>query len=130
MDSKNQFCPNIGCSASGKIGQGNIMVPQHRNIQSDQIIRFSAIYKDRWEIELFFKTIKQNLKIKSFVGTTENAVLIQIWTALIALLLLRWLHHLSKFGLSFSNLATLLRMNLFIYRDLETWINNPFSAPP
>jgi IS4 transposase len=89
----------------------------------------AAIYKDRWEIELFFKTIKQNLKIKSFVGTTENAVLIQIWTALIAILLLRWLHHLSNFSLSFSNLASLLRMNLFIYRDLEKWINNPFASP-
>ena len=56
----------------------------------------AAIYKDRWEIELFFKALKQNLKVKSFVGTSENALRIQIWTALIAMLLLKWLHHLSK----------------------------------
>ena len=56
----------------------------------------AAIYKDRWEIELFFKALKQNLKVKSFVGTSRNALLIQIWTALIAMLLLKWLHHLSK----------------------------------
>jgi IS4 transposase len=56
----------------------------------------AAIYKDRWEIELFFKALKQNLKVKSFVGTSENALRIQIWTALLAILLLKWLHHLSK----------------------------------
>jgi IS4 transposase len=49
-----------------------------------------AIYKDRWQIELFFKALKQNLKIKTFVGTSENAVNVQIWTALIAMLLLKW----------------------------------------
>ena len=67
------------------------------------------IYKDRWEIELFFKALKQNLKIKSFVGTSENALHIQIWTALIAMLLLKWLHHLSKANWSLSNLATMLK---------------------
>jgi hypothetical protein len=51
----------------------------------------SSIYKDRWEIELFFKTLKQNLKVKTFVGTSENALRIQIWTALIAMLMLKWL---------------------------------------
>ncbi len=56
----------------------------------------AAIYKDRWEIELFFKALKQNLKVKSFVGASQNALRIQIWTALIAILLLKWLHHLSK----------------------------------
>lgn len=88
------------------------------------------IYKERWQIELFFKTLKQNLKIKSFVGVSENAVRIQIWTALIALLLLRWLHHLSKARWSLSNLASLLRLNLFTYRDLRQWLDNPFDTPP
>ena len=88
------------------------------------------IYKDRWEIELFFKALKQNLKIKSFVGTTENALHIQIWTALIAILLLKWLHHLSQANWSLSNLATMLRLNLFTYRDLRDWLNNPFGTPP
>jgi len=88
------------------------------------------IYKDRWEIELFFKALKQNLRIKSFVGTSENALHIQIWTALIAMLLLKWLHHLSKANWSLSNLATMLRLNLFTYRDLLDWLHNPFGTPP
>jgi len=90
----------------------------------------AAIYKDRWEIELFFKALKQNLRLKTFVGTTENALLVQIWTALIAMLLLKWMHHLSKSGWSLSNLAAMLRMNLFTYRDLEEWLNNPLGTPP
>jgi transposase len=90
----------------------------------------AAIYKDRWEIELFFKALKQNLKVKSFVGTSRNALLIQIWTALIAMLLLKWLHHLSKAKWSLSNLASMLRLNLFTYRDLRRWLENPFNTPP
>jgi len=90
----------------------------------------AAIYKDRWEIELFFKALKQNLKVKSFVGTSQNALLIQIWTGLIALLLLKWLHHLSQAKWSLSNLASMLRLNLFTYRDLRCWLENPFGTPP
>ena len=77
-----------------------------------------AIYKERWQIELFFKALKQNLTVKTFVGTSENALRIQIWTALIALLLLKWLHHLSQPNWSLSNLASMLRLNLFTYRGL------------
>ena len=90
----------------------------------------AAIYKDRWEIEIFFKTLKQYLKVKTFIGTSENALRIQIWTALIALLLLKYLHHLSKFRWSMSNLATMLRLNLFTYRDLQEWLHDPFGEPP
>jgi Domain of unknown function (DUF4372)/Transposase DDE domain len=90
----------------------------------------AAIYKDRWEIELFFKALKQNLKVKSFVGTSRNALLIQIWTALLAMLLLKWMYHLSKAKWSFSNLASMLRLNLFTYRDLRRWLENPFGTPP
>jgi hypothetical protein len=90
----------------------------------------AAIYKDRWEIELFFKALKQNLKVKSFVGTSENALRIQIWTALITILLLKWAHHLSKAKWSLSNLASMLRLNLFTYRDLTAWLDNPFGTPP
>ncbi|MEK7871607.1 MAG: transposase, partial [Nitrospirota bacterium] len=90
----------------------------------------SAIYKDRWQIELFFKALKQNLKIKTFVGTSANAVKIQVWTALIAILILRYLKLKSKFALSLSNLVALLRMNLFTYRDLWAWLNQPFGTPP
>ena len=88
------------------------------------------IYKERWQIELFFKALKQNLRVKSFVGTTENALRIQIWTALIAMLLLKWLHHLSQAGWSLSNLASLLRLNLFTYRNLRDWLDDPFNTPP
>ena len=63
--------------------------------------------------------------MKSFVGTSENALRIQIWTALIALLLLKWLHHLSKAKWSLSNLASMLRL-----RDLLTWLHEPFGTPP
>ena len=90
----------------------------------------AAIYKDRWEIELFFKALKQNLKVKSFVGTSQNALRIQIWTALLTMLLLKWLHHLSHAKWSLSNLASMLRMNLFTYRDLTAWLDNPFGTPP
>jgi hypothetical protein len=90
----------------------------------------AAIYKDRWQIEIFFKALKQNLKIKTFVGTSANAVKIQIWTALIAILLLKYLQLLSKLKWSLSNLVALLRMNLFTHRDLMAWLNQPFETPP
>ena len=90
----------------------------------------AAIYKERWQIELFFKALKQNLTVKTFVGTSENALRIQIWTALIALLLLKWLHHLSKANWSLSNLACMLRLNLFTYRELAKWLHEPMETPP
>ena len=90
----------------------------------------AAIYKDRWQIEIFFKTIKQNLKIKTFVGTSPNALKIQIWTALIAILLLKYLKFRSSFVWSLSNLIAMLRYNLFTYRDLWAWINSPYEVPP
>ena len=90
----------------------------------------AAIYKERWQIELFFKTLKQQLKIKTFVGTSANAVRIQIWTALISILILRYLQFKSRFGWALSNLVALLRWNLFSYRDLWEWIDKPFQTPP
>ena len=90
----------------------------------------AAIYKDRWQIELFFKALKQNLKIKTFVGTSANALFIQIWTALIAMLLVKYLQFKARFGWSLSNLVAFLRWNLFTYRDLWQWINEPFDVLP
>jgi Transposase DDE domain/Domain of unknown function (DUF4372) len=90
----------------------------------------AAIYKDRWQIELFFKALKQSLRIKTFVGFSENAVQTQIWTALIAILLLKYLQLRSTFGWSLSNLVALLRQQLFVYRDLLSWLNDPFQPPP
>lgn len=89
-----------------------------------------AIYKDRWQIESFFKMLKQNLRIKTFIGTSANAVWIQIWTALIAMLLLKYLQLKAKSSWSFSNLVYFLRMNLFVYRDLWEWLNKPDPADP
>lgn len=90
----------------------------------------ASIYKQRWQIELFFKAIKQNLKIKTFVGTSANAVHVQIWTALIAILLLKYLQMRSRLGWSLSNLVALLRLNLFVHRDLWAWIHEPYAPPP
>jgi hypothetical protein len=90
----------------------------------------AAIYKERWQVELFFKLLKQQLKIKTFVGTSANAVRIQIWTALIAVLLLRYLQFRSVVKWALSNLVALLRWNLFSYRNLWEWINRPFDTPP
>jgi len=90
----------------------------------------AAIYKDRWQIELFFKALKQNLKIKTFVGTSANAVKTQIWMALISMLLLRYLQLSSRFGWSLSNLVALLRMKLFTHRDLMAWLDKPFATLP
>ncbi len=93
-------------------------------------VTIAAIYKDRWQIESFFRYLKQNLKIKTFVGTSANAVKIQIWTALIAMLILRFLQLRSQYGWSLSNLVALLRMNLFTHRDLWAWINQPYDVLP
>jgi DDE family transposase/uncharacterized protein DUF4372 len=90
----------------------------------------AAIYKERWQVELFFKALKQNLKIKTFVGTSPNALKVQVWTALIAILLLKYLQLRSRFGWSLANLVALLRMNLFTHRDLWAWLDQPFTGPP
>jgi hypothetical protein len=90
----------------------------------------AALYKDRWQVELFFKALKQNLKVKTFVGTSANALHIQLWAALIAMLLLRYLQLRARFAWSLSNLVALLRMNLFTYRDLWAWLHAPYTTPP
>lgn len=88
----------------------------------------AEIYRQRWQIEIFFKAIKQNLRIKTFVGTSANALQIQIWTALIAILILKYLQLRARCGWSLSRLVALIRMHLFTYRDLWTWLNDPFLA--
>jgi hypothetical protein len=104
-----------------------VFLTNHLRLSAMTIV---AIYKDRWEIETFFRYLKQNLKIKTFVGTSANAVKIQIWTALIAMLILQFLKLRSQYGWSLSNLVALLRMNLFTHRDLWAWINQPFEVLP
>ncbi len=94
----------------------------------------AQVYKERWQIELFFKSIKQQLKVKSFVGTSRNALLSQLWVALIAYLLLSYLKFKSKFGWSLYTLCAILPTNLFSRRNLWDWLNAPFhqrsNAPP
>jgi hypothetical protein len=90
----------------------------------------TSVYKDRWQIESFFKSLKQLLRVKTFVGTSANALKTQIWTALIAMLLLKYLQLRATFNWSLSNLCALLRQQLFVYRDLFPWLDDPFHPPP
>ena len=87
----------------------------------------AELYKQRWMVEIFFKELKQHLKIKSFIRTNEKAMWIQIWTALITLLLLRYLKELAKYNWSLSNMIAFLRMNLFVKIVLYDWLDNPFN---
>ncbi|WP_261134905.1 transposase, partial [Bacillus sp. Marseille-Q3570] len=90
----------------------------------------AALYKARWNIEIFFRNLKQLFHIKSFVGTTRNAVEIQIWTALITILLLSWLRQTAKYPWHLSNLVSSLRLNTFTKIDLQKWLDEPFTPPP
>lgn len=100
------------------------------NLMDLSAATIAAIYKQRWQIELFFKAIKQNLRIKTFVGTSANAVRIQVWSALIAILLLKYLQFKSRSAWALSHLVALLRWNLFSYRDLWHWLDQPLHTPP
>lgn len=90
----------------------------------------AAVYPDRWQIEQFFRALKPSSRIKTFVGISANAVLVQIWKALIAMLLVRHQQVRSSFGWSLSNLVARLRRPLSVYRDLMAWLNQPFESPP
>lgn len=107
-------------------GEQLVFLTNHLELGASTV---ALIYKDRWQIESFFKTLKQNLRIKTFIGTSANAVWIQIWTALIAMLLLKYLQLKARSNWSFSNLVYFLRMNLFMYRDLWDWLNKPYTPP-
>lgn len=88
----------------------------------------SELYKSRWQIEIFFKEIKQLLKIKSFIGTSENAVMIQVWTAMITILMLKYLKAIAKYPWHLSNLVSFLRLNLFVKISLQKWLDKPFET--
>lgn len=88
------------------------------------------LYKSRWQVEIFFREIKQNLHIKSFVGTSENAVLIQIWTALITILILKALKAMAQYNWHLSNLVAFIRLNIFVKINLQEWLDKPFGEPP
>jgi len=79
----------------------------------------AAIYKDRWQVELFFKAIKQNLKIKAFVGQSRNAILTQIWIAMITYLLLALARHSAKKGWTVQRILRVIQVNLFERKRLQ-----------
>lgn len=87
----------------------------------------AELYKSRWQVEIFFREIKQLLHIKSFIGTSENAVLIQIWTALITILILKALKAMAKFNWHLSNLVAFIRLNMFVKINLLLWLDKPFE---
>ena len=124
-----QKCPGLLRRVGYRTAEGEhlVFLTNHLTLGASTIAR---IYKDRWQIELFFKALKQNLRVKTFVGTSANALHTQIWTALIALLVLKYLQMKARFGWSLSNLVALLRMNLLVYRDLWAWLDEPFTSPP
>lgn len=89
----------------------------------------SELYKARWQVEIFFREIKQLLHIKSFIGTSENAVMIQIWTALITILVLKALRAMAKYPWYLSNLVAFIRLNIFVKINLQNWLDQPFVDP-
>jgi hypothetical protein len=116
-----------------------VVVWDEKNQQTIEIITnnfvwaaqtIGELYKARWQVELFFRDIKQLLHIKTFIGTSENAVRIQIWTALITILILKHLKHIAKFKWQLSNLVAFIRLNCFVKIELMDWLNNPFEHPP
>lgn len=94
----------------------------------------SQLYKARWDVEVFFKHLKQLFRVKSFVGTSANAVRIQMWCSMIAMLLIKYVKSKAEFPWHLSNLITFLRMNVFVKIDLWQWLNKPLiekvNSPP
>jgi hypothetical protein len=105
------------------------LITNHKSWTANTI---TELYKARWEVEIFFRDIKQQLHIKSFIGTSHNAVMIQIWTALITILILKALKTQAKHTWYLSNLVAFIRLNLFVKVDLHKWLDNPFAKeqPP
>jgi IS4 transposase len=111
-------CPTqlrrIGCR-DPETGKHYIFLTNNFKLAAKTI---SDIYKARWQVELFFTWIKQNLKIKSFIGTSKNTVMTQIWVALCVYLLLAFIKFQSKLKKSMQQILRLLQLNLFEKRDL------------
>lgn len=120
-------CPNslrrVGYRDS-ETGKHYIFLTNNFTLSAQTIAK---IYKSRWEIELFFKWIKQNLKIKSFFGTSKNAVLTQIWIAMCVYLLLSYLKFQSKTNKSLQQILRLLQTNLFEKWSLNELITGRMS---
>ncbi len=94
-----------------------------------EAVQIAELYRIRWNIEAFFKQVKQTLYIKSFIGTSPNVVLSQVWTSMIAILLVKFLKLKAKAKWSLSNMVTLLRMSLLRHVDLWEWLAMAFRRP-
>ena len=117
---------NMVAYVDEKTGEAVRLVTNNLALGATTVVK---IYRNRWQIEIFFRYLKSDLKIRTFVGTSENAVRIQIWTALIALLLIKFLQFKSSLHWSFSGLVFMLQHNLFRHKDLWSWINDPYEDP-
>ena len=115
--------PKFVCLTQGV--QSNIIVTVILCAQT-----IADIYKSRWQVELFFKWIKQNLKLKGFLGTSRNAVLTQIWVALCVCLLIAFIKFSSGVQLTIQQIARLLQLNLFLRRDLLELLTGETGPPP
>lgn len=105
--------------------------PRLRRAESDQYYEFltnnfrlsittiTAIYKDHWQVELFFRAIKQNLKIKTFVGTYRNPVLTQIWIAMIVYLLMSFARYAARSGWTIQRILKVIQLSLFDRKTLK-----------
>ena len=107
-----------------KTGKKYVFVTNNFKLAAKTI---ADIYKSRWQVELFFKWIKQNLKIKTFLGTSKNAILTQVWIALCTYLLLAYLKFSARLDASLQQITRLLQLNLFLRRDLLDLLN---GRPP
>lgn len=97
-------------------GRHYVFITNHFKLSAATI---ASIYKDRWQVELFFKAIKQNLKIKTFIGTSRNAILTQIWIAMITYLLLAFARHSAKIGWTVQRIMRVIQVNLFERKSLK-----------
>ena len=121
------YLPEFVTITEGK--QHDVTVGRMLNFPKGSIV---AIDKARWQVELFFKWLKQNLKIKSFVGTRKNAVMTQIWIAMCVYLLIAFLKFQSSLTKSMQQILRLLQLNLFDKRDLLALLrgNPPAGGSP
>ena len=94
---------------------------------NEELAPFSiaSYYQQRWQIETFFKRIKQNYPLQYFLGDTENAIKIQIWCTLIADLLLKVIKKGTNARIAFSNMVSLVRLHLMTYMDLKNFLRSP-----
>jgi hypothetical protein len=107
-------------------GRRYVFLTNHFKLAAKTI---ADIYKERWQIEIFFRFIKQNLKIKAFIGNSENAVLTQIYAALIVYLLLCYTKFLCNLSVTLQNLMRILQLNLFRTCPLQELFEPPGSLP-